>query len=230
MGVQFTRHAAQRIMHGVRTIEGFSPGVTAPPKNPRHPRRNGSGGGGISAIEFEITDAGSASTSVSTSSSSSSEGDSTLCDDQANDAPDTATARVIRRPCGVATVPGEEGGFVTVYDSAAGGFLKERQAEELAGKRGFAIYLSNPDYEPPEASSSSSSSISSSIDTEPRCQWIIIWIDWFRTVTGVKDIIFGESTITVERHNFKVWDECDLADEIIEGTDCDEGSSSSGSS
>jgi hypothetical protein len=191
--------------------------------------QSGGSSGGGSIIEFEITEASAASESTSSSvSGSSSEGDSTLCDDQANDAPDSATARVIRRPCGSSSVPGEEGGFVTVYDSAAGGFLKERQAAELAGKRGFAAYLSNPDYEEPETSGSSS--VSSSIDTEPRCQWIIIWIDWFRTVTGVKDIIFGESTITVERHNFKVWDDCDLADEIIEGTDCDEGSSSSGSS
>jgi hypothetical protein len=182
----------------------------------------GNGGGG-SIIEFEITEAGSTSTSTSSVSASSDESD--LCDDRADDAPTFATARVIRRPCGSSSVPGEEGGFVTVYDSAAGGFLKERQAAELEGKTGFAAYLSNPAYEEPEGSSS----VSSSASDIPRCQWVIIWIDWFRWTTGVEDIIFGDNQITVERHNFKVWDECKLEDEVIEGTDCEEDSSSSGS-
>jgi hypothetical protein len=187
------------------------------------------GSGGLSFIEFEITGVGSVSTSsTSESTSSSSEGDSNLCDDESIEEIGEVTAKVIRRPCGVGTVPEEEGGEVTLYDSAAGGFLKSRRAEELEGKTGFAVYLSNPEYTPEDASISSSLSVS--IESEPKCQWVIVWINWFVLTTGVKDIIFGDGKITVERHNFEVWRECDLEDEVIEGTDCEEDSSSSGSS
>ena len=226
MGVQFSRDGAQRIIHGIRTIEGFSPGVTAPPKNPRHPRRRATGGGSP-VIEFEITDVGSVSESTSSTSGESSSSDSTLCDDRADDAPLSVTAKVIRRPCGLAVVPGEEGGEVTIFDSAAGEFLAERQAAELEGKKGFAVYLSNPDYVEPEASGSSSESVS--VSDVPKCQWVITWINWFRWTTGVKDVIVGDGSIKIERHNFKTWDECDLEDEVIEGTDCEEDSSSGSS-
>ena len=180
------------------------------------------GGGSGSIIEFEIltvTSSSSSSSSGSVSASDSSDTESGQCDDRADDAPTAVTAKILRRPCGVEVVPAEKGGEVTVIDSV-GGFLKERQADELVGKQGYAVYLTNPDYV-------TSSSVTSSTDPDnDRCQWIIIWIDWFRWVSVVEDIIFGDSEITVKRRNVKVWDDCKLEDEVIEGTDCVEPSSS----
>lgn len=166
-------------------------------------------------IEFEITAISSSSSSEGSLGSSD---DPLLCSARKKDAPSSVEARVTRRPCGVDVVPGEVDGFVTVVDSPAGKFLKDREASDLEGKQGFATHMSK--------SGDDSNSTSSGDDD---CEWVITWIDWHVERQFVTDVIFGGNTITIERANAKVWDYCELPDEVIEGTDCVEASSAASS-
>lgn len=178
-----------------------------------------------SIIEFVI-DSGSVSGSVS---GSASEPDDQLCATRVNDAPASARARVVRRPCGVSRVPGEDdNGFVTVNDTAAGKFLEGRTAKSIEGKAGYAAYLSGEDASGSIMEALAAASISASESDD--CVWCILWIDWFIEEQFVRDVIFGEKSITIEKVNAKVWDWCQLPDEIIEGTDCVEDESSASAS
>jgi hypothetical protein len=108
---------------------------------------------------------------------------------------------VVRVPCGGSRpVFGEDyEGFVDLRDEL--GFLDGRDFRALVGKLGFATLLKpDNDYED--------------------CYWCIVSIDFHREIQVVTDIVFGENTITIERANVKVWDDCKLDDEIIEGADC----------
>jgi len=156
-----------------------------------------------SVIEFEII-ASSASTQARD-----------LCSERLYDAPTFVTARVISRPCGVAHVEQEVNGTVVVHDRG-GKFLFEREAVDLDGKIGFATLMG----------ASEDSSASSSV--EP-CQWVITWIDWFRWVQMMKSWTIVNDTVVIEYKNVKVWDDCDLPDDIIQGTDCIPPTSSSSS-
>lgn len=121
------------------------------------------------------------------------------CTDQSGIGVDNLLADVTSRPCGLSVVPGEVNGQVSVYDRL--GFFSNRSGSELQGKTGFAARM-KPD------------------DGQDECKWVIIWMDLFRTVQVVTDIIFGEAGITIERKNVVVWDDCDLPDENVEGTEC----------
>jgi hypothetical protein len=83
--------------------------------------RFGSAGGGVITIRFQITDP-------------------VYCEAC------TATGTVLSRPPGMATVPGEYGGTVTIADRL-GCFLNESN-EALIGRKGYAVYL-NSEFEGP---------------------------------------------------------------------------------
>jgi hypothetical protein len=180
----------------------------------------GGGGGGTSTgsvIEFEIL----GESSSSSSEGSGDPGESMACSERAYDAPAFTRATVIARPCGVSRVPGEVDGAVTVHDTESGKFLEDREAGALAGKRGFAVRMTGEDL------GSTSGSSGSSGDDEG-CRWVIIWINWFRWLRVQTDTIYGEDEITNKYSNIKVWDECKLPDEVIQGADCyEQGSGSS---
>lgn len=107
--------------------------------------------------------------------------------------------KVISQPCGDSARDMDEDGYITVSDP--GGFLRDRDYRELPDKTGFAQLLGSAEY-------------------GDSCIWVITWIDWFRWKIVIKDLIFTETGITIKRTKIKVWDDCDLDDEEIEGIDC----------
>jgi hypothetical protein len=183
-------------------------------------------GGGKSArtqvIEFEVVESDSSDSASSSSSSSSSDDDA--CGD---DSPiEGLRGKVIAVSCG-ATMPADadENGVVDLVDKI--GLLDGKTIDELVGRRGFATRM--VDLEPEEEEHPESGSASSSGKNE--CYWSIVSINGFVVVSVISDIVFGEESITVKRKNIKVWDECKLPDEVIDGTDCPlPGSSSSSGS
>jgi hypothetical protein len=131
------------------------------------------------------------------------EGPPELCADKS---PTDATSHrvfVTNNPCG-GSVPGiDDEGYITVTDP--GEFLKDRDYRDLPGRVGFAQRVSSDnDYEYSESS----------------CQWVIVWINFFREITMIKDIIFEVNQIRIKREKIVVWDNCRLPDEIITGADC----------
>jgi hypothetical protein len=184
-------------------------------------------GGGKSArtqmIEFEVVESDSNDSSSDSSSSSSSDDDA--CGD---DSPiEGLRGKVIAVSCG-ASMPSDadENGVVDLVDKI--GLLDGKTIDELVGRRGFATRMVDlepeEDEQHPESGSASSSG-------KNECYWSIVSINGFVVVSVVSDIVFGEESITVKRKNIKVWDECKLPDEVIDGTDCPlPGSSSSSGS
>jgi hypothetical protein len=112
--------------------------------------------------------------------------------------------RVINAPCGSGVRGMDEEGYITVTDP--GEFLKDRDYRELPGRTGFAMLLGG---DPDEYGYSPSG-----------CGWVITWINFFREITMIKDIIFEVNQIRIKREKIVVWDNCRLPDEIITGADC----------
>ena len=124
-----------------------------------------------------------------------------LCANQVDDAITSLSVRVVRRPCGVDRVHGEDdSGFVTVVDDAAGGFFTGRSDEEMFGISGFAVLMSNR--------------------STGECEWVITWINWFQERTFVQDWYVSGLDIIEEKVNAYVWDWCRLPNEVTEGVDC----------
>jgi hypothetical protein len=98
--------------------------------------------------------------------------------------------------------------------------MDNRDIRDIIGREGIAIRMQNSEIE--------SGSVSLSVNDD--CIWVIVIVNFWRVVSVVTDIIFGEQEITVKRKNITVWDDCTLPDEVIEGVDCDETSSSSSGS
>jgi hypothetical protein len=151
----------------------------------------GSGGGSSNFVVFQFDE------------DEYNEGPPELCADKS---PTDATSHrvfVTNNPCG-GSVPGiDDEGYITVTDP--GEFLKDRDYRDLPGRVGFAQRVSSDnDYEYSESS----------------CQWVITWINFFREITMVQNIIFKEKSILIKRKKIVVWDDCFLPDEEIDGTDC----------
>jgi len=200
---------ATDLMNNIRSAESWYPEI-----KPR---------GGKSArtqmIEFEVVESDSSSSGSGSGSSSSSDEDA--CGD---DSPiEGLRGKVIAVSCG-ASMPADadENGIVDLVDKI--GLLDGKTVGDLVGRRGFATRM--VDLEPDEESAASGSSSSGD-----ECYWSIVFVNAFVVVSVISDIIFGEESITIKRKNIKVWDECNLPDEVIEGTDCPlpSASSSSGS-
>lgn len=189
------------------------------------------GGGGASGVYVTFTfvdeasaSASSSSASVSTSSSSGSSSDTGL-DECASRILATGPyfGRVLNTACGMTVVPGENSdGLIELRDDI--GILDGRDYRDLAGRTGFAVRMQGEPVDPSSVSSGSSSV------AEPECYWMIVIVNFWRVVSVVTDIVFGDESITVKRRNLTVWDDCGLPDEVIEGTDCPKPGSGSSSS
>lgn len=126
---------------------------------------------------------------------------SELCADKVSAELESLRVKVLRRPCGVSTVFGEdEDEYVTVHDDAAGGFLLGRTESDVSGITGFATLLAPKDY--------------------GECEWVITWINWFEERQFVQDWYVSGLDIIEEKVNAHVWDWCRLPDEITKGVDC----------
>jgi len=112
---------------------------------------------------------------------------------------------VNHKACGSGAVYGEDAdGVVALVDEL--GLTLNRDYRDLVNRTGVAVLLTSDE----------------EYNYEPTCQWVIVYIDFHREIQVVSDIIFGAMGITVERKRVKVWDDCSLPDEVIEGEDCDE--------
>lgn len=158
-------------------------------------------------IRFQIVDASSTSSTPSTESTD----DDTACTDREYDAPSEAQAIILQKSSSVVE---EVGSTVTVYDRER--FLFERELEDIIGKTGFAVLLGKTEEDASVPSSS-----------ETPAEWVIVWIDWFRTVQVVTNTVIGSDRITTSFANIKVWDDCTLPDEVYMLETCETASSSS---
>lgn len=150
----------------------------------------GSGGSGTQMVVFQIEEVDYVSEAYSDD-----------CDDKLEDAQTSYVARVLRRPCGVARVPQEtDDETIVVYDRL-GSFLQGREESEVVGKIGVAAYLvEDPEYN--------------------ECEWVITFIDWWREVQVITNVIVTEDEIRFEVERLTVWDNCKLDPISIPLTDC----------
>jgi len=126
------------------------------------------------------------------------------CVDKLKDAGATYEANVTWRPCGVTRVAGEsDGGTVTLYDPL-NSFFYNRENSEMSGREGVAVYMQE--------------------DGGYECQWVVTFIDWWRDVQMISDVIVTEDEIRFEVKTVKVWDDCDLDDIVIPLIDCEDQS------
>lgn len=133
------------------------------------------------------------------------------CDEKQRDAESSYKATVVTSSCGAAGVPGlDEDGKVTVHDKL-GSFLEGREEYEVIGKKGVAHY-----FKPEESQGGGAYSY------EEDCEWVITWIDWFREVQVVTNVILKEDKIEFELKNVQVWDDCDLDPIEIPLIDCED--------
>ena len=134
------------------------------------------------------------------------------CEEKNRDADSSYRASVITSSCGLEAIPGlNEDGTVTVYDEL-GSFLRDREEYEVLGKRGVAHYFKSEDED----------SGSESGYSYEDCKWIITWIDWFREVQVITDVILKEEEIEFKVKNVQVWDDCELDPIIIPLIDCED--------
>ena len=132
------------------------------------------------------------------------EASSNRCEDKLKDAASSYEARVTWRPCGVGRVAEEtDQGTVVVHDVLES-FLFERENSEAQGRSGVALYMMEEGgYE---------------------CKWVIIFIDWWREIQVIEDVIHTEEEIRFKVKKIKVWDDCDLDDIVIPLIDCQDES------
>ena len=131
------------------------------------------------------------------------EAESNDCDDKLRDAKEKYLAKVIGFPCGQSSVYGmDANGNVEVQDYL-GSFLQGREEAEVLGKQGVAVLIQpEDDYE---------------------CIWVITWIDWFREIQVITNVIVTSTAIKFEVKNVQVWDDCDLPPIEIPLVECPEG-------
>jgi len=157
----------------------------------RRPSGGGGGGGGSSQIiEFTF------------SALDYAEEVPINCVDRA--AGDAMSGTVTRVRCGGSMpVPGQqEDGTVDLTDPM--GILNERDYRDLPGRVGLAVLMAGDEeygYDGP-------------------CIWVIVYVDFYRPRLVVVDVIFETNQIRIKREKLWVWDNCELDDEVIVGTEC----------
>jgi hypothetical protein len=115
--------------------------------------------------------------------------------------------RVGQKACGLGAVYGiDDEGVVALTDPL--GLTANRDYRDLVDRTGIAVLMASEEQDP--------------YAYEPECFWVVVYIDFHREVDVVSDIIFGEKSITIERKTLKVWDDCKLPIETIEGEICEE--------
>lgn len=120
-----------------------------------------------------------------------------LCSDRIPTEEAYHSVTVVKHLCGKSSPAfGEVDGHINVYDDLS--LLTDRDYRDLYGRKGIAVLMSGSE----------------------ACQWVIVYIDFHRTISVIHDIVFGTDSITISRKLVKVWDDCDMPDEEILGADC----------
>jgi hypothetical protein len=127
--------------------------------------------------------------------------ESDLCDDRLRDAKDRYKATCVKVSCGTGAPATDEDGTFEVVDYL--GFLTGRDESDVIGKTGLASYMG-------------------SCDGYGECEWVITWIDWFRERTVIVGFTLTDDSLCFEFENVKVWDHCELPDQCIALTDCED--------
>lgn len=126
------------------------------------------------------------------------------CDDQLNDAASSYEATVLWRVCCKSRVSGEtDAGTITVTDPL-GSFFDGRENSEVQGRKGIAIYLKE--------------------DNGYECQWVVSFMDWWREIQVIHDVIHTADEIRFKVKRVQVWDDCNLDDIVIPLVDCSDTS------
>jgi hypothetical protein len=123
------------------------------------------------------------------------------CDDRLRDAKNKYKATCVKVSCGSAAPATDENGEFEVHDYL--GFLTGRDESDVIGKTGLASYMGD-------------------CDGYGDCEWVITWIDWFRERTVIVGFTMTDDNLCFEFENVKVWDHCELDDQCIPLTDCEE--------
>lgn len=170
--------------------------------------------GGFSLIIFKVNDA------AYYYEDSADSGDND-CASQPRDAPMKIGAKVIARPCGIASVPEEDANEnVTVVDRYEW-FFKNRNAVDIEGKYGVAVYVEKPAGVEDDSDSGYGDS---------GCEWVVIWMDHHRWVQMLGNIEFSQATgLCFDIYNVMVWDDCFVKRVCIPVTSCPTGYYESGS-
>jgi hypothetical protein len=124
------------------------------------------------------------------------------CEDKLRDAYMSYEAQVLWRPCGIPRVSEEtDDGTIIVWDELES-FLNDRENSEAQGKIGVAAYLKE--------------------EGGYVCKWVITFIDWWREIQVITDVIVNASEIRFKVKRIKVWDDCELPDIVIPLIDCED--------
>ncbi len=136
------------------------------------------------------------------------EASSDHCDDQLNDAKKQYKATCVKSCCGGKPSGANEDGTYTIHDHhfqmLQGGIGGAREEADVIGKEALVIRM---------------------IECEPyddECEWNILFINWFRTVQVVTNVIMTEEQLKFEMKNVEVWDDCELDPIVIPLIDCED--------
>lgn len=129
---------------------------------------------------------------------------SNACDDKLRDGKESYEAEVLYRPCGVTRVPEETAQKTIVVHDSLESFFKDREESEILGRVGVAVYLQQ--------------------DGPYGCEWVVIFVDWWREIQVLSDLIHSPDELRFKVKKLKVWDDCDLDDIVIPLIDCEDTS------
>lgn len=153
------------------------------------------GGGGCELMTFAIDEVYGTETAASDH-----------CDDQLNDAAAKYKVSCVKACCGGSPSGAEPDGSYIVHDLFSmfqGGIGGAREEADLIGKEGLAIRFSD-------------------CEGYDECKWYVLFINWFRTIQVITNVIMTDTELKFEMKNVEVWDDCDLDPIIIELTDCED--------
>lgn len=128
------------------------------------------------------------------------------CDDQLNDAKDKYKVTCVESCCGGKPSGAEPDGKYLVHDRFKmfqGGIGGAREEADVIGKEGIAIRMND-------------------CDGYDECKWYVLFINWFRTIQVVTNVVMTDTELKFELKNVEVWDDCDLDPIVIPLTDCED--------
>jgi hypothetical protein len=131
------------------------------------------------------------------------------CDNQLNDAKDRYKATCLYSCCGSTPSGANDDGTYTVVDLVfgmlQGGIGGAREQIDVIGKEALVVRMIECDNQYDDV-----------------CEWHIVFINWFRTVQVVTNVIMTATELKFEMKNVEVWDDCELDPIVIPLTDCEE--------
>lgn len=128
------------------------------------------------------------------------------CDDQLNDAKNKYKATCVKSCCGGKPSGANDDGTYTVHDQfdmLQGGIGGAREESDVIGKEALVVRMNDCD-----------------TYTSDECQWLVLFINWFRTIQVVTNVKMTDTQLIFELKNVEVWDDCELDPITIALTDC----------